>query len=436
MAETKQLKSIKFPGLEDTYTIPQKLSDLEQDIDTGTLKAGDGVDSMIPATTQGATGTSDEKDPTPIASGRSAVALGRYTRAYGKESVVFNYQNVTGRADDPTAAAGQHSFAVNKSNIVLGQSSTAFGNKNTINEYRPDGVNRLDAGFVAGAENIVSNSNQAVFGTYNEEDTKALFILGAGNPTTRKNAYTVDWDGNAVYSGKITVGANPTNDMDLVTKKYLDAKCANLPLVGRKGTGVGAEIFNDYASNEASGQNTHVEGSNNKAYGSHAHAEGYKNIAGEHAHAEGRETQATHYYAHSEGWLTEASGICSHAGGHKTKALHWGSYAEGTNTITTNDYCHVQGKFNDNTSGTNFAHIIGGGSSNTNRKNIYTVDWDGNAVYTGKVTVGANPTEAMDLATKEYIDTLIAALPKIYSGTEEPDNFEGKDGDIYIMYEE
>lgn len=33
-----------------------------------------------------------------------------------------------------------------------------------------------------------------------------------------------------------------------------------------------------------------------------------------------------------------------------------------------------------------------------------TVDWDGNAVVAGKLTVGAAPVNAMDVATKQYVD--------------------------------
>lgn len=36
-----------------------------------------------------------------------------------------------------------------------------------------------------------------------------------------------------------------------------------------------------------------------------------------------------------------------------------------------------------------YAHIIGGGTSDTDRKNIHTVDWDGNAEYAGTVETTA-----------------------------------------------
>ena len=38
----------------------------------------------------------------------------------------------------------------------------------------------------------------------------------------RSNAHTLDWEGNAWYSGKLSQEGIPTEDKDLVTKKYVD----------------------------------------------------------------------------------------------------------------------------------------------------------------------------------------------------------------------
>ena len=84
------------------------------------------------------------------------------------------------------------------------------------------------------------------------------------------------------------------------------------------------------------------------------------------------------------------------------------SHSEGKGTITISDSQHVQGKFNQiDTQGT-YAHIIGGGYNESSRRNIHTVDWNGNAIYSGKVTIGATPTNDMDVTTKQYVDETIA----------------------------
>ena len=47
-------------------------------------------------------------------------------------------------------------------------------------------------------------------------------IVGNGNSTARSNARTLDWSGNEVLAGKLTVGSDPINNMDVTTKQYVD----------------------------------------------------------------------------------------------------------------------------------------------------------------------------------------------------------------------
>ena len=110
------------------------------------------------------------------------------------------------------------------------------------------------------------------------------------------------------------------------------------------------------------------------ASGQGAHAEGHSTIAfGQGTHAEGESTVAAERYSHAEGYSTIASGQGTHAEGYSTVAL-W-------------NYQHVQGKYNkvvDN----KYADIIGNGSSEINRSNAYTLDWDGNAWFAGDIKIG------------------------------------------------
>ena len=59
------------------------------------------------------------------------------------------------------------------------------------------------------------------------------------------------------------------------------------------------------------------------------------------------------------------------------------------------EFSHVQGKYSKPIS--NCAHIVGGGTSSSNRKNIHTLDWSGNAEFAGDVTLfgcgGSNPIQ-------------------------------------------
>lgn len=60
------------------------------------------------------------------------------------------------------------------------------------------------------------------------------------------------------------------------------------------------------------------------------------------------------------------------------------SYAEGEKCIAKAKYQHVQGKYNKPDDDEKYAHIIGGGRHNS-RRNIHTIDWQGNAEYAGDV---------------------------------------------------
>ena len=119
------------------------------------------------------------------------------------------------------------------------------------------------------------------------------------------------------------------------------------------------------------------------------------NRAGAFSHAEGANTNAMGMSAHSEGFYTEANGTYSHA--------------EGCGTIANGYSQHVQGKYNAPL-GDSYAHIVGNGSSKSNRKNVHTLDWNGNAWFAGKATVSVQPTDNNDLTTKLYVDQSISQV--------------------------
>ena len=182
--------------------------------------------------------------------------------------------------------------------------------------------------------------------------------------------------------------------------------------------GVGAEVFNDYEKNIASGGYSHVEGSNNIASGRwSAHAEGYGTKAtesyshseglnttasGSASHAEGYYARATSEASHAEGFGTEASGDYSHAEGDNSFAKGPRSHAEGRGTEASGDnshaegWCtkasgenqHVQGKFNIEDADDKYSHIVGNGSGTSSRSNAHTIDWDGTGWFAEGLQVG------------------------------------------------
>ena len=202
---------------------------------------------------------------------------------------------------------------------------------------------------------------------------------------------------------------------------------------GSLGVGVANSVTNDYAVVEGyqstvSAAYSHAEGYrttvNSGAGG--GHAEGYQTTVntnfGPGAHAEGYVSSATSLASHAEGQSTTASGVCSHAEGLKTTASNAyahaegqgttasgvASHAEGYGTIASSLYQHVQGEYNIEDRQNTYLHIVGKGSSDNNRSNAHTIDWAGNAWYSGTIKVGGasyGDTNAKELATKEYVDT-------------------------------
>lgn len=89
-----------------------------------------------------------------------------------------------------------------------------------------------DYSHVEGCGTIALGDYQHVQGKYNIKDTKGKYahIVGNGSDAdTRSNAHTLDWKGNAWYAGKLSQEGTPTEDKDLVTKKYVDDKTSSLP---------------------------------------------------------------------------------------------------------------------------------------------------------------------------------------------------------------
>lgn len=148
----------------------------------------------------------------------------------------------------------------------------------------------------------------------------------------------------------------------------------------------------------ASGYGSHAEGGSTQATQNYAHAEGYNTVASSiEAHAEGTDTRASSSHAHAEGYATVAGGLAAHA--------------EGFGTTATHQAQHVFGQYNaldpsqaDEYHQGNYVEIVGNGTADNARSNARTLDWSGNEVLAGKLTVGSAPTNNMDVATKQYVD--------------------------------
>ena len=325
----------------------------------GTTASGDGT------TVSGA--HAEGQDTT--ASGISSHSEGWNTEASGTGSHAEGYS---------TEASGGYSHAEGAYTTASGSNSHAEG------EYT-----------------IAASEAQHVQGKYNVEDADGIYahIIGWGeNNRNRENIHTITTTGDGWFAGKVSAGttsvpAEPTEANDLTTKKYVDENS-----VGKK-TDSGGEIFNNATD---ANMDSHAEGSHTTASGLGSHAEGNSSDAiGNYSHAEGRETEASGVASHAEGYRSNASGDYSHAEGSGIASGDY-SHAEGASFATGNyshtegigntaytEAQHVEGKYSEPDSEGLYAHIIGWGTSDGDRKNINTIDTNGNGWFSGTVE-GAN----------------------------------------------
>jgi len=167
---------------------------------------------------------------------------------------------------------------------------------------------------------------------------------------------------------------------------------------GNTTTASGQASHSEGDNTVASGSYSHAEGKGTTASRACAHAEGYGAVASEQdAHAEGDYTTSSGHAAHAEGSSAIASGYASHAEGYNTTASGGSSHAQGYETVAASDNQFVFGCYNVEDDQDQYMEIAGNGSS-LQAKNARTLDWDGNEVLAGKLTIGGTPSVDNDVA--------------------------------------
>ena len=139
----------------------------------------------------------------------------------GTGSVSLGYNNVAN--NDFSTALGVNTSATAPATLAHGGHCVA-----SANYSHAEGFYTVASGLRSHAEGsytLASSQYQHVEGKFNVEDTanKYAHIVGNGtSKTARKNAHTLDWSGNAWFAGKVTQEGTPTDNKDLVNKKYVD----------------------------------------------------------------------------------------------------------------------------------------------------------------------------------------------------------------------
>ena len=177
------------------------------------------------STTASAYATHAEGNTT-TASGDASHAEGMTTTASGEKSHAEGYQ--TTASGEASHAEGYETTASSDNSHAEGYQTTASGFCSHAEGYETTASS--DYSHAEGSGTKASSNNQHVQGRYNIEDTEGKFahIVGNGFAVGRSNAHTLDWDGNAWYAGKLSQEGTPTEDKDLVTKKYFDENSTNV----------------------------------------------------------------------------------------------------------------------------------------------------------------------------------------------------------------
>ena len=284
--------------------------------------------------------------------------------------------------------------------------------------------------FLDNLKNIFADSNSALYKTPQE------LTLDEVNQV-RKNIHTV-----GQHTAGLTYTPYEVVETGLNTAEHTVTETPLTPVVADEG----AEIYNDYDGNIATGLYASASGYKTQATGDYAHsngwwtravgqcsnAEGLLSVAnGNFAHAEGTRTKATANNAHSEGDLTTASGRQSHAEGSETLASGFCSHSEGSKTKATNYYAHAEGlgtiaagrnqtamgKYN--ISDTTSLFIVGNGASNTSRSNAHTLDSSGNAEFAGDVVANGCSSDESPVSLINIGSAVQSLEEKIGEGFEE-----------------
>lgn len=343
-----------------------------------------------------------------FASGSNSHAEGNYTIASGNGSHAEGYH---------TTSSGNSSHAeggYTQTQLIVKLSGAANATTYTIASSE-ENLPTLVGWTIQGDKKIISE-------TTNNGVVKTITL----NETLSSTAVT-----NAMYA--IDMGCMASGQSSHAEGAFSNAKGAYSHAEGDGTLASGPYSHSEGRRTTASGARSHAEGKKSVASGSTSHAEGsYTTASGQYSHAEGSGSVASGGVSHAEGWTAVASGDGSHAEGNETTASGRGSHAEGDCTIasgenshaegyftTANHKCqHVFGEYNIEDASSdyatvrgNYVEIVGNGTSSNAKSNARTLDWNGNEVLAGKLTVGANPTDNMDVVTKGYMDARIPVPP-------------------------
>ena len=322
--------------------------------------------------------------------GTGSMAVGMGAVAYGRASKSFGYRTQTGYVPTEEELA-KRPEAIYKTdsdgNFVetaenVGQGAFAIGS---------DTAAVAQSSFAGGYKTLASGLYSVALGNETQATGQGAFSMGKGSQATGSYSIAMGINSKATGSNAIAMG-NSAN-----------ATTGNAIAMSGKATGAGSVAIGLNA--QATGSSS-VAISGAQAKEKYSVAIGSGNIAtGKRTFATGDMTNAIGDSAFTEGYMTKAEGSYSHAGGYQSKtgenamgafALGYQavangkrSFAAGFGTQADTDSSFVCGKYNEIDENEKYLFTVGGGSSDTNRKNLFTVDKYGTGRFDGALYANA-----------------------------------------------
>ncbi len=352
--------------------------------------------------------------------------------AINDKSLINNLTDGT----EPNSLQTQNSQAISEGTVALGKNSiagskcfniTAFDDTNK--SYTLDSVEGLKVGdvyslkldYIYDNKGTITaiNGNVVTVDNYQPDENADKYFRVVSKPTCG----TTDFGINAFAEGEecMAVGDN-SHASGLKTRA--EGKYAHTE---GKETVAHSAGHSEGVKCEARGYASHAEGEETLASKPQAHAEGVKTQAnGQASHADGmygkangKAARVSGYgciangdYSEAGGVNTEANGEHSRANGYGCKANGKGSCAVGRYTAANGEYSNVRGKLNEVDNDNKYAEIVGNGDA-SKRSNAYTLDWNGNAWYSGEVEDG----KGNKLSEKAQKNETSNALKGVKGGT-------------------
>lgn len=355
--------------------------------------------------------------------GNQSVAIGYDNVVVGINSIAIGENNII----DETKFTGTYDYASNS--IIVGQNNTIdcsypaaiFGSSNKIINSGAYSFYNDGGTLVVGLSNTVNNNSyHAVFGknnqvTLRENDSNASYgclLSGYGNKASGYYSVAIGYSNTAGYKeASIAIGrSNVSNGQSAIALGSYCEVTNDYALAGGTdsiSSGLGSLAFGYYC--EATNYCSVALGGWCKAKGYQSFAAGYQAEVG----SNGYTGVAIGYQAKTEGSEGVSIGSYNEAKGGQSLALGCHSSTSAYNTIAigyyakaSSSYQTAMGKYNIEDTESKYALIFGGGEYST-PKNIFTLDWNGNAWFAGSIlNQNGEDINGINIATDSTFTTL------------------------------